>query len=181
MKQLLFLIGSPRKKGNTAEMVRILNSSINQEKFESNTIFLYNYEFKPCIDCRACKKNDLVCTVKDDMQNLYPELDKADIIIFGTPIYWFGPSAQMKLLIDRLRPYYGNKRLGGKRGAVLLPAGVGKSDCDLTTGQFNRIFNALEIGFIDTVTAKAFDIGDLEKDTEAIQNLKTLADRINQL
>ena len=42
-------------------------------------------------------------------------MDEADIIIFGTPNYWYGPTAKMKLLIDRMRPYIANEKLNGKK------------------------------------------------------------------
>ncbi|MGD9365976.1 MAG: NAD(P)H-dependent oxidoreductase [Desulfobacteraceae bacterium] len=42
-------------------------------------------------------------------------MDEADLIIFGTPNYWYGPTAKMKLLIDRMRPYVTNEKLKGKK------------------------------------------------------------------
>ena len=87
----------------------------------------------------------------------------------------------MKLLIDRLRPYYGNKRLKGKKAALILPAGTGEADCDLTIEMFKRSFDALGIEYLGAVTSKASDIGDTEKDQRAIGQIKQLASRINNL
>ena len=47
-----------------------------------------------------CKEGKLECVLKDDMVKLYKKIDSADYLIFGTPIYWFGPTAKMKLLLD---------------------------------------------------------------------------------
>lgn len=180
MKQKIeILISSPRKRGNTSIMSEMLIDKLDYEKFDSNVSFLYDYEINPCIDCRACKKDATVCTLKDEMQNLYPRIENADILIFATPIYWFGPSAKMKLMLDRFRPYYANKRLKGKQIALLLPAGTGAPDCDLTIEMFKRSAKALKLKYISAVTAQAYDIGEVKKDDRAIDSISQLAVQIN--
>ena len=181
MKKIEFIIGSPRKKGNTAVMAKTLESQLDNDKFTSNFTFLYDYEIKACTDCRGCKRGDLICIVKDDMQEIYKRIDAADILVFGTPIYWFTPSAKMKLLLDRLRPYYGGDKLAKKNIAILLPAGVGEKDCDLTTKMFKRMARSLKLEFIGVVTAEAYDIGDVKKDESVIKAISNLAKRINVL
>jgi multimeric flavodoxin WrbA len=114
------------------------------------------------------------------MVELYEKLESADILIIGSPIYWYGPTAVTKLFIDRLRPYYGNKRLAGKKAAVLLPAAEGAADCDLTIEMFKRIFNALGIEFLGEVTAKAFDIGEVLDDVAALRSIHELANKIEE-
>lgn len=163
MKKALFLIGSPRKNGNTTQMVRYFIDALDKTKNSIETIRLNDSQLEPCIACDVCKTGDLVCNVKDDMKNIYSLLEESDVLVFGTPIYWFGPTAQMKLLIDRLRPFYYNKKLRGKQAALLLPAGSGEGDCDLCIQMFRRIFSALEIKYLDAVTARAYDIGDIQK------------------
>jgi len=105
-------------------------------------------------------------------------MENADVIVFGTPIYWFGPTAKMKLLIDRLRPYFTNKKLAGKNGAVILSAGSGAGDCDLAVEMFKRIFRALEINFVGNVLSQSYDAGDASADKEAIYNIEQLSQRI---
>ncbi len=176
---ILILNGSPRKKGNTniltEHLIKHLPETINTE-----TVYLYDYEIRPCTDCRACKKGDMVCVLKDSMQKLYTKIEQSDVIVVGTPIYWFGPTAKTKLLLDRFRPFYGNKRLSGKKMALLLPAGDGAKDCDLTTEMFKRAAKALEVDFIDAVTSKSFDIGDAHNDKDALENIEILAKKIGQ-
>lgn len=181
MQRIEIFNGSPRKNGNTSSLIHIFSNGLDSLKSTYNTLFLYDYDIKPCTDCRACKTGDLVCTVKDDMQEIYNNIDNADILVFCTPIYWFGPTAKMKLLIDRLRPYFGNKRLTGKKAALILPAGVGKKDCDLTIEMFSRAFKSLGIELIGYVTSKAYDIGESEKDEEARKSVLTMCLTINSL
>lgn len=180
MEKILILVGSPRKNGNSASMASKLLNRLNSAIYEVEIKYLYNYRIEACIDCRTCKKGDLVCKIGDGMQEMYPEIEKCDILIFATPIYWFGPSAKTKLLIDRLRPYHGNKKLRGKRGALLLPAGSGPGDCDLTIEQFRRTFTALEMRFLGAVTSTAFNVGDVDKDIYIDNTIEQLIDRIEE-
>lgn len=180
-KNIEIFIGSPRETGNTSILVAELRTRIDQNKFNINLCFLYKNEILACEDCRVCKTGELECIVEDDMRDIYPKIEASDILIFGTPIYWFGPSAKMKLLIDRLRPYYQNKRLAQKKGVFILPAGSGEVDCDLTIEMFNRIFSALDIEYIGHLTAEAYDEGDVKKDISAIASIKELGEKINEL
>jgi len=175
MKEILILNGSPRKNGNTAVLSEHLihNISIN-----IGQLFLYDYEIKPCTDCRACKKEDLLCVIRDGMKDIYTKIDNADILIIGTPIYWFGPSGKTKLLLDRFRPYYANKKLKGKKAALLLPAGSGASDCDLTIEMFKRSFEALGIELIGWVTSESYDLGEAINDKQALTDIKKLSQLI---
>jgi multimeric flavodoxin WrbA len=179
--KILALIGSPRKNGNTSVMVNFLIEKLDSTQFIVETCRLYDYQIGPCIDCRGCKKHELVCIVKDDMQSLYPKIEDAEIIIIGTPIYWFGPSAQTKLMLDRLRPYFGSQKLAGKKSALLLPAGTGVKDCDLTIEMFRRSFEALGVEFIGAVTAEAYDIGDVRNNNSAKNEMTALTDKLNRL
>lgn len=178
MKNIEIFIGSPRITGNTSVLAAHLKNQLDKYLVSTNISYLYDYEIMPCKDCRGCKKVGLKCIVQDDMQALYQDLLDADIIVIGTPIYWFGPTAITKLFIDRLRPYYGSKELSGKKAALLLPAGSGAEDCDLTIEMFKRTFKALEIDYLGAVTSEAYDIGDAAKDQQALLKLNELARKI---
>lgn len=105
-----------QKNGNTSFLSQKLSNSL-PENFQTEIHFLGKLKINPRFDCRNCKKGKLVCTVSDDMQALYEKMEQSDVLIFGTPIYWFSPSTQRKLAMDRLRPFYGNRRLSGKKAA----------------------------------------------------------------
>jgi len=169
--------GSPRKNGNSAFLSKLLSEKIGNS--EITTHRLVKLKIKPCIDCRACTKGDLICPVNDDMQQLYNSLDSADLLVFATPIYWFGPTGIMKNFVDRFRPYFRNKKLSGKNAVVLLSAGSGKGDCDLTAEMFKRTFNALKIQCLGIVMAECYDAGEVENNKTALKDLEKLAERIN--
>jgi multimeric flavodoxin WrbA len=71
------------------------------------------------------------------MQKLYPKLDEADIIVFGSPLYWYGPTGKMKLVIDRLRPYVASSRMKGKQAVLIIPSEEGEQACTFVLSMFS--------------------------------------------
>ena len=170
----LIINGSPRKNGNTSFQLRHIAQTLSRLYVETTTIELYEKTISPCDDCRQCKKEPFFCPVDNDMQEIYAELDSADGIVFGSPIYWYSVTAPMKAFIDRLRPYYLNKKLTRKNAIVVLSAGSGKGDCDLAIEMFDRIFKALGINPVGIITAEAYDEGDVNSDSDCIRDIDRL-------
>jgi len=167
--EILALIGSPRKRSNTDILVdRVLQGS-EVKGHTSEKLYLYYYEISPCIDCRNCKKDDYVCTVNDEMQKIYPKMQEADVIIFGTPLYWFGPSGKMKLLMDRMRPFAASRKLQGKRGALVVPSGEEIKVSGPLVEMFRLTFDYLGMVFVGTVLAQAYEKGEVEQNQEALR------------
>lgn len=167
-KKVEIFTGSPRKSGNTSFLSAMLAETLEQSGVACNITRLYDCKISACTDCRACKTGNLECNVNDDMQLLYRKMDEAGVLIFATPIYWYSVTATMKLMIDRLRPYFKNRRLAGKKAALILPAGSGEDDCDLAIAMFRRIFETLEIGYCGALCVEAYDAGDLEGRSEMV-------------
>lgn len=100
MKKILGIAGSPRRNGNTHILVKKILEGAEDNGAKTDIIFLDDLEIKECIGCHACWKGK-DCSRKDDMNKLYPKITENDIIVFGTPVYWYGPTALMKAFIDR--------------------------------------------------------------------------------
>ncbi|MHB0859141.1 MAG: flavodoxin family protein [Anaerolineae bacterium] len=99
MKVLAFH-GSPRVGGNTESMVAEVLRGAREAGAEVEMIALNKLDISPCQACEACKKTGR-CRIQDDMQPLYDKILEADALVLGTPIYFWGPSAQLKRFIDR--------------------------------------------------------------------------------
>ncbi|MCK4884712.1 flavodoxin family protein [Candidatus Bathyarchaeota archaeon] len=167
--KILALIGSPRKKGNTDLLVEQILEGAKTKGHATEKLYLYDYTISLCVDCRNCKKGDYVCCVNDEMQQIYPLMEGADVIVFGTPIYWYGPTAKMKMLLDRMRPFVENKKLRGKRAVVVVPSAEGPKACDPTIEMFRLSFEYLGVEFAGKVLAKAFDKGAVSKHPEKLK------------
>ncbi len=122
---------------------------------------LHAMKIKPCTDCRSCKSGLLECITRDDMCKLSCALERSASVVFVTPVYWFGPTSQTKLVIDRLRPYFLNGRLRGKPAAVITVAGEGYRDSTLVFSMFRRVFRTLGMIESGMFALKAYDAGDV--------------------
>ena len=83
MKTLIFN-GSPRKNGETAYMVRILQENLGGEYRIVNA---YRADIRPCIDCRWCFDH-AGCAIKDEWQEILSDVEECDHIIMASPVYW---------------------------------------------------------------------------------------------
>lgn len=114
------LMGSPRKNGNTAALLRPFCEELQKGGAEVETVWLYDRDIRPCVACRTCQKDwtGFGCSQKDDVEELFDLVLDSDLIVLATPIYSWYCTPPMKALLDRL--VYGmNKFYGGTRGPSL--------------------------------------------------------------
>ncbi len=93
-------MGSPRRKGNTRVMVEKILEGAKDEGADTEMVFLDELNIKECDGCHACWKGK-PCTKDDGMGDVYAKIAESGVLVFGTPVYWYGPTALMKGLIDR--------------------------------------------------------------------------------
>ena len=102
-RHVLIVLGSPRKKGNSATLAAQIGKGAGDNGAVVETFFLNRMNIKPCQGCGKCQEEGAVgCVIKDDMQLLYENLRAAAVVVIASPIYWFNLSAQTKTFIDRL-------------------------------------------------------------------------------
>lgn len=172
--KILALVGSPRKGGNTDILVDRFLEGAERNGHASEKIYLYDYTFTACIACSRCKEGNHVCTVRDEMQDIYPKIDASDLIVFGTPNYWFGPSGKMKSLFDRLRPYTANKKIAGKDAVLIVAAADGPEACKPIVEMFRMSFDYLKIDFKGHVLGTAYEMKEILNDEEALAEASNL-------
>lgn len=172
--KVLGLVGSPRKGGNTDLLVSAVLEGAEKKKYVTEKVYLYPLDIAPCVDCRACKKGKLQCILKDGMKDLYTKLEEADAIVFGTPLYWYGPSGKMKLMIDRLRPYIESKKLKGKRAVLVVPSEEGADACNHIVGMFNLSCKYLEMEIAGVLLPKASEKGEVKSEPHVLEEAALL-------
>jgi multimeric flavodoxin WrbA len=96
-------------------------------------------------------------------------MEAADVIVFGTPLYWYGPTAKMKMLLDRMRPFVENKKFSGKRAVVVAPSAEGPEACDLMLEMFRLCFEYLGIGFVGKILVTAYEKGEIRTNREEME------------
>lgn len=100
MRRMLAVVGSPRRGGNTDILVSKIADGARAAGADVEQLFLGKMTVRECDGCHLCWQGDK-CSKSDDMTAAYAKITASDVIIFGTPIYWYGPSGLMKVFIDR--------------------------------------------------------------------------------
>ena len=98
--KILAVVGSPRRGGNTDILLSKIAEGARAGGAEVETIQLGGLQVRECDGCHACWRGR-PCSKDDDMRAIYPKIAASDAIVFGTPVYWYGPTALMKGFIDR--------------------------------------------------------------------------------
>jgi len=119
--KILGIVCSPRKGGNTEILVKEALEAAREAGGETELILVADKNIAPCDGCGACEK-DGTCKIKDDMQIIYQQLELADGVIFGTPVYFVNVSAQAKAIMDRTYAFLRAGKLRGKVAAAIVVA-----------------------------------------------------------
>ncbi len=105
------LMGSPRKEGNTAFLVKNLLKALAERGAEAAVLESESLRVNPCRSCGFCEKKG-VCTQKDDMETaVFPLLKKAELLVIGTPVYFYNVPGPMKTVFDRCQTLWARKYL----------------------------------------------------------------------
>lgn len=174
--KVLAVLGSPRKGSNTEILVDEILKGAELKGHSAERLCLYDYEILPCLDCRGCKraKSGYACALPDAMGEIYARLERADLIILGTPVYWYGPTAKMKLFIDRLRPYIASRKLAGKKGLVVTPSEEGAACCGPLLQMFAMSFDYLGMVNAGSLLAQAYEQGEIRKRPEELDRAREM-------
>ena len=154
--QILGVVGSPRKGGNTDILTDEILATAEQFGAEIEKIFLNDLSIRPCQACNSCYKTGR-CIQKDDMQILLEKMEKSKIWVLGTPIYWWGPTAQFKAFLDR---WYlpKHQEFKGKKVVLVIPLGGGDERyARHTIGLLKDVINYLSMELIEILIAPGFN------------------------
>ena len=166
-KQVLVILGSPRKKGNSSTLAARISRGAKSAGAEVETLLLQDLKISPCRGCDTCKKDDSKgCAINDDMQEIYRKLIKADAWVIGSPVYWFTMSAQTKIFMDRCYalPTYAKNPFAGKRIAIAMSYGdidAVKSGCVNALRTFQDAFRYTRSKIVGMVYGSAMKAGEI--------------------
>lgn len=119
MSNILILQGSPRANGNTAWMAEEYKNAAEAAGHKVTLVNVAKMKINGCLACEYCHtKGNGQCIQKDDMQELYPLLAEAEVLVLASPIYYFSLSVQIQAPIQRF--YSMMKPANIKKTALLL-------------------------------------------------------------
>jgi len=162
IENVTIINGSCREGGNTDKLVSMLEEGVNDKHIKLNKHILRNKSINDCNGCYYCFKNPY-CLQRDDMQVIHDEIQKSDLIILASPMYWWGVTGLMKTFIDRLYLYYPKSNthlVEGKKLIIIVPMHVNQEQHGLAAFQSEieplkmtsgYIFKRLGIEIIDII------------------------------
>ena len=130
--QITTLLGSAKKKGNTATVLGWVEDELRVMGHDVERIHLGNKTIGGCLGCAKCRQfpDEIACVQKDDAIPIMQKMIASDAVLYASPIYFWGFSAQIKALIDRCYSLVTNYHLPGhtslmqgKRIALLSTGG----------------------------------------------------------
>jgi len=147
------LLGSAKKRGNTAAVLSWVEEEIKSLGHDVERIYLNDKTIKGCLGCAKCKDvpDEIACVQEDDAIGIMKNMVSSDVVLYASPIYFWGFSAQIKALIDRCyslvtdyhRPGH-NSLLRGKRiGLLVTGGGPYEENAEGLFTAFNRIADFL--------------------------------------
>ncbi len=106
-RRLLVLVGSPRRAGNSATLAQAVQRGAESAGTAVALRFIDDHVSSFLRDCRTCRRPDGECSIGDRFRELlFDDFIPADGVVFASPVYWYGLSAQTKAFFDRTFCYY---------------------------------------------------------------------------
>jgi len=151
--QITTLLGSSKKKGNTASVLVWVEEELKSQGHEVERIYLNNKSIGGCLGCAKCRENpdEIACVQKDDAIDIMDQMISSDVVLFASPIYFWGFSAQIKALIDRgyalvtnyHKPGHTSLMKGKRIGLLVTGADAYEDNAEGMFTAFNRIVDFL--------------------------------------
>jgi len=187
--KVLGIMGSPRKHGNTDLLLDEALKGAESQGAEIERIVINNLEIKPCTEDYGCAITG-ICTIRDDMDDIYTKLLDADRIIVASPMFFYSMPSQLKALIDRSQALWSRKYLlkwdlpdGDRKGAfIAVGATKGKNLFDGAKLTMKYFYYAIHVEYVDNLLIRQVDQkGEIKEHPTAFQDAYELGVRLAQL
>lgn len=164
--KILVLNGSPRPNGNTAAMVAAFADGARESGHEVNIINVCQKKIAGCLACEYCHtKGNGKCIQNDDMQEVYPILEEAEMIVLASPVYYHSFTGQLQCAVNRI--YALDKPKNLKKAALILSSGSDHVYCGAIYEYQNSFLNYLKLEDMGIYTA-------FDKQNKSEEKLKEL-------
>lgn len=177
--KVLLLNGSPRKGNIFAALEALKKGLSNVDAAEITQIDASRVKVSHCIACERCNKSD-GCVFKDDTNKVIDAIVEADVLVFATPVYWWGVSSQLKAIIDKLYCRQKSLKASKKRIGLIMTGQMPADDIQykLISKQIECISDFLGWEPVFSNAYSAYDADDLAKNTKAVSEIEQLWQKI---
>ena len=119
--QITVLMGSPNRNGSTAILAEAFARGAQESGHTCEILDVCRMNVSPCIGCVRCGYEG-PCVQKDDTEQIRQKLLASDMVVFATPLYYYGMTAQLKAVVDRFCAYNGSLHRRHLKSALLAVA-----------------------------------------------------------
>ena len=177
--KVLGLSGSMRKEGNTAQLIKIILQRCKDAGIKTEFVSLAGKKIMPCMGCEKCKVEKWCINKTDDWDAIVKKVLDCDVLVIGSPTYYYDVNGQLKNFIDRTYSLYHDRKLAGRKGvAVAVHANKGAVRTIQTLEGF---LSAHEFASLGCVKGTGYAEGDVLDDTEAVHKAQKVGDKIVRL
>ena len=184
--RVLALQGGPRQGGNTDRLLDEVLNAVRERGVSVEKVVIRDLKVSPCLEITQCMQTGH-CAIRDDMTGLYDRLTTASVVIAASPIFFYGPSAHLKAVIDRCQALWSRKyilkRTGRTlpgRGYVVSAAATGGRklfDGFLMTARY--FFDVLDLEWGGELLVRGVDeAGDVDRHPTALADARSLGEEI---
>lgn len=150
-RRVLGIVGSPRRQGNTEILVDEILAGAEENGAFIHKVILKDLDIAPCRACEVCRKTG-ACVQQDDMPDLLTQMFENDVWVLGTPVYWWGPTAQFKAFLDRWFGVNNREFFKGKEVILVIPLEDTKESVySPILGMFKGVMEYLGLVHITTI------------------------------
>lgn len=104
-KKVLVISSSPRRMGNSDLLADAFIEGAREAGHTVEKINLHDKKIGFCKGCLGCQKTQH-CILRDDMDDILPRMQQAEVIAFASPVYFYSLCGQLKTLLDRTNPLF---------------------------------------------------------------------------
>ena len=175
-KKLLIFNGSPRE-GNTVEALKALREGLKDHpELEVREIKAADVNIIPCTGCDVCMSSG-DCIYEDESYDTNRAILEADFILFATPVYWWGITSQLKLVIDKFYACHEIFKKNPKKiGTIVIgEAGLYDPHYEIIEKQFWCIADYLNWTKVFSKSYSANKPTDLSEQADSLEEIRRLA------
>lgn len=176
---IVILAGSPRRGGNTDRLCDAFSRGAKAVGHRVEKLYVAELRIGGCRGCNYCRTHGEQCVQADDMRRVDEALMRADMVVFASPIYSFGLSAQLKLAMDRMFAH-DRESWPIRRAAVLIAYADDEPDvADGALFSLRRFIGYYGWQLDEPVVARAVNApGDVLRHPEFLEQAEALGRRV---
>ena len=176
---VLGISGSMRKEGNTALLVKAVLEPCEKSGLKTEFISLAGKKIHPCLGCEKCKEKDWCVVQNDDWTEIMQKVIDSEVLVIGSPTYYFDVNGQLKNFIDRSYSLYHQRKLAGRKAvAVAVCANKGGAR---TIETIEGFLNSHEFSYLGWVRGKGYLEGEIRRDGKALRRAEEIGEKIVKL